>query len=155
MTTIDTLLDNRKDKQMGFFNNLFGGGDPEVKARKQAEKEQRKLEEAKQEQERAEQTLQTALGNNAEARSYGARSKAAISLGMSSQYDFGIQAWEAIARDFPEEAADAIQQVGAFYHIKKDYRSAIEAYARAIKAGYDHDLIADSIEEATKSLESK
>lgn len=138
---------------MGFFDKLFGGGDPEAKAKKQAEKEQLKLEEAKQEQERAEQTLQTALGNNPDARSYSARSKAAISLTMSSQYDNGIKAWESIARDFPEEAGDAIQQVGACYHLKKDYRSALEAYARAIKSGYDHDLIADSIEEATKSLE--
>jgi tetratricopeptide (TPR) repeat protein len=140
---------------MGFFDKLFGGGDPEVKAKKQAEKEQRKLEEARQELEQAEHLLQTALGNNADGRSYSARSKAAISLVMSSHYDHGIKAWNAIATDFPDEAGDAIQQVGACYHLKKDYRSALEAYGRAIKAGYDHDLIADSIEEATKSLEGR
>jgi tetratricopeptide (TPR) repeat protein len=138
---------------MGLFERLFGGGSPDAKARKAEEKARREAEEQAERRAKGDQLLQIALGTQANARSYDARSKAAISLVISSLYDHGIKAWESIARDFPNEAPSALQQVGACHHLKKDYRAALEAYARAIKAGYDPDLIADSIESATKGLD--
>jgi tetratricopeptide (TPR) repeat protein len=143
-----------KDTNMGLFDKIFGGGDPEAKAKKDAEKERRRQEEALEARKRADDLLEKALGNVADARSYDARSKAAISLVMSSHYDHGVLAWSAIAQDFPDEAGGALQQVGTCFHLKKDFRGALEAYAKAIRAGYDPDLISDSIDEATKSLQA-
>jgi tetratricopeptide (TPR) repeat protein len=140
---------------MGIFDKLFGGGDPEAKAKKAAEKEFRREAEVLEDLKRADGLFQQALGNVHDARSYDARSKAAISLVLSSHYDYGIKAWSSIANDFPDEASSALQQVGTCYHLKKDYRAALEAYGRAIRAGYDPDRISDSIESATQSLEGK
>jgi TolA-binding protein len=140
---------------MGLFDKLFGGGDPEAKAKKAEAKAKRDAEEAAEAKDRADNLLQTALGNKPEARSSSARTKAAISLVLSSHYDHGIEAWQSIAFDFPSEAAGALHQVGTCFHLKKDYRSALEYYGRAIKAGMDSDSISDSIESATASLEQE
>lgn len=136
---------------MNFFERLFSG-DPDAKARRAEAKARREAEDAAEADTRAHALLLTAQGEDREARSYQARSKAAISLVLSCRYDQGLLAWESIAQDFPDHADSALQQVGACHHLKKDYAAAINAYHRAIDAGLDPAFVDDSIESARVAL---
>jgi tetratricopeptide (TPR) repeat protein len=141
---------------MGFWSKLFGGGSPEERAAKaQAKAEARALREAEAQAEgaaEAEVLLQRALGNDPADTSLGARRKAAIKLVLANQTAKGREAWLAIARDYPDELADALEQVGVCYHLDKDYRSALENYEAAIRVGADAGILADNVAEARKGL---
>lgn len=141
---------------MGFWSNLFGGGSPEervVKAQAKAEtKARREAEEQAEKAAEAEALLRLALGNDPADASLGARRKAAIRLVLANQTAKGREAWHAIARDYPDELAHALEQVGVCHHLDKDYREALENYEAAIRVGADAGMLADNIDEARKGL---
>jgi tetratricopeptide (TPR) repeat protein len=141
---------------MGFFSKLFGGGSPEERAAKaQAKAEARARREEEERAEKAaeaEALLQRALGNDPADTSLNVRRKAAIRLVLASQTAKGREAWLSIARDHPDELAEALEQVGVCYHLDKDYRSALENYEAAIRVGADAGVLADNIAEARKGL---
>lgn len=141
---------------MGFWSNLFGGGRPEDRAARAAAKAQaRALHEADEqaaEAARIQALLDRALGSDPENSACDARRKAAIRLVLANETAKGREAWLSIARDFPDELANALEQVGVCYHLDKDYRSALENYEAAIRVGADRGVLADNIAEARKGL---
>lgn len=141
---------------MGFWSKLFGGGSLEERAEKaQAKAAARARREADERAEKAAEAdalLQRALGNDPADTSLAVRRKAAIKLVLSSQTAKGREAWLAIARDYPDELADALEQVGVCYHLDKHYRSALENYEAAIRVGADAAGLADNMAEARKGL---
>lgn len=141
---------------MGLWSKLFGGGSPEERAAKaQAKAEARARREAEELAEKAAEAdalLQRALGKDPAETSLAARRKAAIKLVLANQTAKGREAWLAIARDFPDELADALEQVGVCHHLDKDYRSALENYEAAIRVGADAGILADNVAEARKGL---
>lgn len=141
---------------MGLFSKLFGGGTPEEKAARAAEKAaaraRREAEEQAEKDARSRELFERALGNDAENSSLEARSKAAIKLVLANETAKGREAWLAIARDHPDELPEALQQVGVCYHLDKNYRAALENYEAAIRVGANADHLADNIAEARKGL---
>jgi tetratricopeptide (TPR) repeat protein len=141
---------------MGWFGNLFGGGSPEEKAaRAQAKADARAARDAEDQSEKSARTaalFERALGNDPENSSSDARQKAAIKLVLANETDKGREAWLSISRDYPNELAHALEQVGVCYHLEKDYRAALENYESAIRVGADADHLADNIAEARKGL---
>lgn len=141
---------------MGLFDRLFGGGSPEEKAAKaQAKADARARREAEERAERAgelETLLQRALGNDPEQASLDARTKAAIKLVLCNETAKGREAWLAIAGDFPDERAEALNQIGVCWHLEKNYRAALDHYDAAIQAGADAGHLADNIAEARAGL---
>jgi tetratricopeptide (TPR) repeat protein len=141
---------------MGFWSRLFGGGSPEERAAKaQAKAEARARREAEELADKAAEAdalLQRALGNDPADTSLAARRKAAIKLVLANQTAKGREAWLSIARDYPDELADALEQVGVCYHLDKDYHSALENYEAAIRVGADPGILADNVAEARKGL---
>lgn len=141
---------------MGFWGNLFGGGSTEEKAAKAASKaEARAKRDAQELAEKAahsSELFERALGNHPEHCSNDARRKAAIKLVLANETAKGREAWLSISRDYPNDLADALEQVGVCYHLDKDYRSALENYEAAIRVGADAGHLADNIAEARKGL---
>jgi tetratricopeptide (TPR) repeat protein len=141
---------------MGFWGSLFGGGSAEERnARDLARLEKRALRDAEKAADQAAHHLalfERALGNDPDHTSLSARRKAAIDLVLANELAMGREAWLAIARDFPSELGFALEQVGVCYHLKKDYRSALENYEAAIRVGADAGYLADNIAEARKGL---
>ncbi len=141
---------------MGFWSNLFGGGSAEEKAASAAAKANaramREAEELDEKAARAKVLFERALGQDRDNCSCEARRKAAIKLVLSNETALGREAWLSISRDFPNELADALEQVGVCYHLEKDYRSALENYEAAIRVGAEAGHLADNIAEARKGL---
>ena len=141
---------------MGWFGNLFGGGSPEEKAaRAQAKADARAARDAEDQAEkltRIKALFERALGNDPENSSNDARQKAAIKLVLANETEKGREAWLSISRDYPNELAHALEQVGVCYHLEKNYRAALENYESAIRVGADADHLADNIAEARKGL---
>lgn len=141
---------------MGFLSSLFGDGSPEEKAAKAAAKAaaraQRDADEAAEKATRITELFERALGNDPENRGADARRKAAIKLVLANETAKGREAWLAIGRDYPDQLADALEQVGVCYHLEQDYRAALENYDAAIRVGADAGFLADNIAEARKGL---
>lgn len=129
---------------MGWWSRLFGGS-----------AEDRRLRAERQAAERAEimqRHFVRAVGDDPEHASLSARRKAAIQLVMAFETAKGRAAWLAIARDFPSELPDALEQVGVCHHIDKDYAAAIESYEAAIRVGAEPTHLADNLNEARAAL---
>ena len=141
---------------MSFWSTLFGGGSPEEKAARVAAKaEARAKREAQESSEKAAMTdelFERALGKDSENCSCDARQKAAIKLVLANETGKGREAWLSISRDYPNELAHALEQVGVCYHLEKNYRSALENYEAAIRVGADAGHLAENIAEARKGL---
>jgi tetratricopeptide (TPR) repeat protein len=145
-----------KDKAMGFWSNLFGGGKPEEKAERAASKAEarakREAQIAAEKDAHINDLFERALGNDPENCGNNARQKAAIKLVLANETRKGREAWLAISRDFPSELAHALEQVGVCYHLEKNYRAALDNYESAIRVGADAGHLADNINEARKAL---
>lgn len=143
---------------MGFWSNLFGRRTPEEMAARAATKaDARAMREVDEQAGRSAQILallERALGNDPENSTCDARRRAAIRLVLANETAKGREAWLSIARDFPDELANALEQVGVCYHLEHDYRSALENYEAAIRVGADRGILADNIAEARKGLAS-
>ncbi len=141
---------------MGFWSSLFGGGTPEEKTAKALAKAEararREAEDMAEKAARIDELLNRALGNDPENSSNDARRKAAIKLVLANETAKGREAWLSISRDYPNDLADALEQVGVCYHLDKDYRSALENYEAAIRVGADAEHLADNIAEARKGM---
>ena len=129
---------------MGWWSRLFGGSAEARSARAD-----------RQAAERA-QTIQRhfarALGDDPDHASLTERRKAAMQLVMAFETAKGREVWLAIARDFPGELADALEQVGVCHHIDKNYAAAIDSYEAAIRVGAEPAHLADNLGEARKAL---
>ena len=145
-----------KDEAMGFWSSLFGGGTPEEKTAKALAKAEararREADDMAEKTARSDELLNCALGNDPENSSNDARRKAAIKLVLANETAKGREAWLSISRDYPDDLADALEQVGVCYHLDKDYRSALENYEAAIRVGADAGHLADNIAEARKGM---
>lgn len=138
---------------MGFWSNLFGGGSAEERAAAKANaRAMREADELAEKAARASELFERAMGQDRDNSSCDARQKAAIELVLSNETALGREAWLSISRDFPNELADALEQVGVCYHLEKDYRSALENYEAAIRVGAEAGHLADNIAEARKGL---
>ena len=141
---------------MGFWSSLFGGGTPEEKTAKALAKAEararREADDMAEKTARSDELLNCALGNDPENSSNDARRKAAIKLVLANETAKGREAWLSISRDYPDDLADALEQVGVCYHLDKDYRSALENYEAAIRVGADAGHLADNIAEARKGM---
>ena len=135
---------------------MFGGGTPEEKTAKALAKAEasarREAEDMAEKAARIDELLNRALGNDPENSSNDARRKAAIKLVLANETAKGREAWLSISRDYPNDLADALEQVGVCYHLDKDYRSALENYEAAIRVGADAEHLADNIAEARKGM---
>lgn len=129
---------------MGLWSKLFGGSEEARQAR--AERQAAEREAAMQ------RHFARALGNDPDHASLNDRRKAAIQLVMAFETAKGREAWLAIARDFPAELADALEQVGVCHHIDRNYAAAIESYEAAIRVGAEPTHLADNLGEARKAL---
>jgi len=145
-----------KVRIMGFFSKLLGGGTPEEKAarvaNKAAARARREAEEQAEKGARSRELFERALGNDVDYSSLEARRKAAIKLVLAGETAKGREAWLAISRDYPSELAFALEQVGVCHHLDKDYRAALENYEAAIRVGADAGHLADNITKARKGL---
>ena len=141
---------------MGLWSSIFGGGTPEEKAEKAANKAiiraKREADEQAEKAVRIDALFSRALGDDPENGSNFARQQAAIKLVVAKETAKGREAWLSISRDFPHELAFALEQVGVCYHLDKDYQSALDNYEAAIRVGADAGHLADNIAEARKGL---
>lgn len=140
----------RKGTAMGIWSNLFGGGPP-IEPGAEATGP-RNAENGPVRSETVPSLFERALGRDPQHRTREARRRAAIGLVLANETAKGREAWLAIARDFPGELADALEQVGVCYHLEKDFGSALENYAAAIRVGANAAVLADNIAEARRSL---
>ncbi|RDV07267.1 hypothetical protein DXH95_07850 [Sphingorhabdus pulchriflava] len=125
---------------MGLWSNLFGSNAPSAAASDVGNSTQIHL------------LFERALGNDPENNSCDARRKAAMKLVLANETAKGREAWLSISRDFPDELAFALEQVGVCYHLDKDYRAAIENYEAAIRLGSDARRLTETIAEARKGM---
>ncbi|MEM9860814.1 MAG: hypothetical protein AAF938_04310 [Myxococcota bacterium] len=70
-------------------------------------------------------------------------------------FDAAIAAYDAIARDYPEERAVALNQAGVAHFFKGDYERAVEFYRAAGDAGFDPSMTRDNLEEAEDAIRSR
>ncbi|NML04883.1 hypothetical protein [Sphingomonas sp. G-3-2-10] len=129
---------------MGWFGNLFGGGTPEEKAVRAALK-------AAEKDAAALALFVRASGRDPEHASKAARKDAAHSLMLRSDAR-AIDAFRAIAADFPDDEADCLNQIGVCHHIAKDYGAAIENYEAAKRLGFDDSTLEENLAEARSQL---
>lgn len=135
---------------MGIWSNLFGGGPPNEPGA--AATGLRDAGDGPGRSETIPSLFERALGRDPQHRTREARRRAAIGLVLANETAKGREAWLAIARDFPGELADALEQVGVCYHLEKDFGSALENYAAAIRVGANAAVLADNIAEARRGL---
>ena len=141
---------------MAWFGSLFGGRALEEKLVTPVHKfEVNAKHEADEQAEntaRATELFERALGNDPENCSTDRRRWAAVTLVLTNETAKGREAWLAIARDYPSELADALEQVGVCYHLEKDYQSALENYEAAIRVGASAERMVENMAEARKGL---
>ena len=92
---------------MGLWSNLFGSSGAKATAVEVASSVQVHL------------LFERALGNDPENNSCDARRKAATTLVLANETVKGRDAWLSISRDYPDELAFALEQVGVCYHLEK------------------------------------
>lgn len=76
----------------------------------------------------------------------------AAGLMLQKRYAESGQAWEAIARDFPEERGQAYSQMGVACYFTGRYADAIAWYEQALQHGADPSMMKDNIDEARAAL---
>jgi hypothetical protein len=76
----------------------------------------------------------------------------AAGLMLHKRYVESGQAWEAIARDFPEERGQAYSQMGVACYFTGRYADAIAWYEQALQHGADPSMMKDNIDEARAAL---
>ena len=76
----------------------------------------------------------------------------AAGLMLHKRYAESGQAWEAIARDFPEERGQAYSQMGVACYFTGRYADAIAWYEQALQHGADPSMMKDNIDEARAAL---
>ena len=130
---------------MGLFGKMFGGGDPEAKARKAEAKAER-------EQQHLNRLLECALGNDPARPDADSRMTAALDLFLAEKYAIARDGYHSIVQDCPDRAGDMLGQVGACHHMQGEYEAAIEAYEAAIAAGGDIDVMQDNIRESREAM---
>lgn len=125
---------------MGLLSSLFGSGAPKAVAPEGTNSAQMQL------------LFERALGNDPKNNSCDTRRKAATKLVLANETVRGRDAWLSISRDYPDELAFALEQVGVCYHLEKNYHAAIENYEAAIRVGSDARRLADTIAQARKGM---
>ena len=78
----------------------------------------------------------------------------AAQLLVGRHFEGAIQAYESIARDYPDEQATAQSQIGAAKYFLGRYEEAIGHYESARELGADPDMMQDNIDEAREALAS-
>lgn len=129
---------------MGFWRSLFGfqmPGNVAMRVAGQADDDCQ-----------AHQLFEIALGQDPAHSGVSVRQTAAVNLVLANETVKGRQAWLAIARDYPDQLAQALEQLGICYHLEQDYRSALESYEAAIRVGANSPTLAENISEARKGL---
>lgn len=124
---------------MGLWSSLFGSSTPRAAAEVTSSEQVQRL-------------FERAFGNDPENNSCDARRKAATTLVLANETVKGRDAWLSISRDYPDELAFALEQVGVSYHLEKNYRAAIENYEAAIRVGADAGRLDAAIAEARKGM---
>ena len=71
---------------------------------------------------------------------------------MQKRYAESGQAWEAIARDFPEARGQAYSQMGVACYFTGRYADAIAWYEQALQHGADPSMMKDNIDEVRAAL---
>jgi tetratricopeptide (TPR) repeat protein len=132
---------------MGLLSKFFGGKDTGVQSEEDIERAQKTADAV------ADQLLQIALGKNPGVVVYNGRSKAAMGLMTQSDYARAKLAWESLIEDCPEHLAYSLKFLGMNYQLQCNYRAALDTYDRAIKAGLDPSVVANSIQTARAGLE--
>jgi tetratricopeptide (TPR) repeat protein len=73
---------------------------------------------------------------------------AAAGLMLKGAFQPTIEAYQELAKKYPERVGDCESQIGAAYHFLKQYDTAIDYYLSAEKNGADRHMMDDNIWEA-------
>lgn len=77
---------------------------------------------------------------------------AAAGLMLKKAFDTGIEAYELLAKKYPDSLGLCESQIGAAYFFKEEYEKAIEYYIAAMNHGENKDMMDDNIWEAYEVL---